>query len=99
MIGKRTAVAGFSVLVLLLMTLVSSVALAHNAGHIFLPSGVCVDVGSSKHGPLVNQNAPHIVNPDGTYSLDLIPGPGDQYGARFAATRGNTPIRPSNCPS
>jgi hypothetical protein len=64
-------------------------ALGHNAGHIILPSGECLDVGSNKEAPLVGQDKTQ---------LDLIPGPGDQYGARYAAVQGNTPILPGNCP-
>jgi hypothetical protein len=59
-------------------------ALAHNAGHIHLPNGECVDVGSGKHAH----------NPE---QQDKIPGPGDQYGARWAAEQGNTPIWPRHC--
>lgn len=47
-------------------------ALAHNAGHIHRPNGECVDVGSGRHAH----------NPE---KQDKIPGPGDQYGARWAA--------------
>jgi hypothetical protein len=60
------------------------IALAHNAGHVHTPSGQCVDVGSGKHAH----------NPD---KQDRIPGPGDQYGARWAAEQGNTPIEPRHC--
>jgi len=77
-----------------LMTL-TPVAQAHNAGHVFLPSGACVDVGSGKEAPLVPASNPNR-NLQG--QLDLIPGSGDQYGARFAADQGNTPILPAECP-
>ena len=77
-----------------LMTL-APVAQAHNAGHVFLPSGECVDVGSGKEAPLVPESNP---NRNDQGQLDLITGPGDQYGARFAAARGNTPILPAECP-
>jgi hypothetical protein len=66
------------------LVLSGSVALAHNAGHIHLPNGECVDVGSGKHAH----------NPE---EQDKIPGPGDQYGARWAAEQGNTPIWPRHC--
>jgi hypothetical protein len=71
-------------------------ALGHNAGHIILPSGECLEVGSNKEAPLVPEQNPNRL--DSTGQLDLIPGPGDQYGARFAADQGNTPILPGNCP-
>ena len=61
----------------------TTVAYAHNAGHIHLPNGECVDVGSGKHAPTEYQ--------------DKIPGPGDQYGARWAAELGDTPIYPLHC--
>ena len=58
-------------------------AFAHNAGHVVLPSGVCLEIGSFKESP---------------GDLDLIPEtpdpPFDEYGASFAASRGNTPILP-----
>ena len=62
----------------------TQLALAHNAGHIHLPDGECMDVGSGKHAH----------NPE---QQDKIPGPGDQYGARWAAEQGNTPIWPRHC--
>jgi hypothetical protein len=71
-------------------------ALAHNAGHIVLPDGSCLDVGSNKEAPVVAASAPGDL---ATGQLDLIPGAGDQYGARYAATRGKTPILPGNCPA
>lgn len=63
------------------LALTATIVMAHNAGHIHLGNGTCVDVGSGKHHPIV----------------DLIPGPGDQYGTRFAAEMGNTPIWPRHC--
>jgi hypothetical protein len=62
-------------------------AAAHNAGHIFLPSGACVEMGSFKESP---------------GDLDLIPEtpdpPFDEYGASFAAFQGSTPIIAGPCP-
>jgi hypothetical protein len=77
----------------------SASASAHNAGHIFLPDGSCLNVGSFKDAPLVGRGAPQ----DALGELDLEPGQGtvdtsDQYGARYAADQGNTPILPSGCP-
>lgn len=79
--GTRLAVA---LLVGGTLTIGSSVALAHNAGHIHLPTGECVNVGSGDHAPTEHQDQ----NPDL---------PGDQYGARHAADEGNTPIYPRHC--
>jgi hypothetical protein len=73
----------------------ASSASAHNAGHIVLPDGSCLEVGSNKEAPIVAAPAPGDLV---TGQLDLIPGPRDQYGARFAANQGNTPILPGNCP-
>lgn len=86
--------------ILVLVVLVSMLAgvHAHNAGHVNLPTGTCINVGSNKDAPAVNPAAPSLRLEDGTYVLDLIPGPGDQYGARFAATRGNSRVEPADCP-
>jgi hypothetical protein len=91
-------------LALLFATLVAAVgatsASAHNAGHIFI-DGRCLEVGSSKEAPFVGQGAPQ----NAIGQLDLIYDPvsgvdvSDQYGARWAANQGNTPILPSNCPA
>jgi hypothetical protein len=78
-------------------------ALAHNAGHVILPNGQCVNVGSSKEAPQVPESNP---NRNDLGQLDLIedPNPGtgldtrDQYGARYAAEQGNSNVRPGNCP-
>jgi hypothetical protein len=74
----------------------ASSASAHNAGHITFPGGRCLEVGSNKEAPVVGEPAPGDL---ATGQLDLIPGSGDQYGARFAANQGNTPILPGNCPA
>jgi hypothetical protein len=67
--------------------LAATPATAHNAGHVFLSSGACVEIGSSKDSP---------------GDLDLIPEtpdpPFDEYGASFAAFQGRTPIIPGPCP-
>jgi len=60
-----------------------SVALAHNAAHIHLPTGECRDVGGGKPAP--NEHA------------DQDPGESDPYGARHGADQGNTPIYPRFC--
>jgi hypothetical protein len=75
-------------------------ASAHNAGHIYI-DGRCLEVGSSKEAPFVGQGAPQ----NALGQLDLIYDPvngvdvTDQYGARWAAIQGNTPILPGNCPT
>jgi hypothetical protein len=84
----------------LLIALLSSLmpvgaALAHNAGHIILPDGQCLNVGSLKEAPMVGDGNPNQL-PNG--QLDLIPGSGDQYGARFAADQGQSAVLPGECP-
>ncbi len=71
---------------------------AHNAGCVQTGNGEYVFVGSNKNAPSVSENNPNtIYNPaTGEYNLDLQPGPGDQYGARYAADQGNSAVeRPS----
>lgn len=74
---------------------------AHNAGHIMFPDGRCLNVGSGKDAPLVGPGAPQ----NALGQLDLIYDPkngidtSDQYGARFAATRGNSRLLPGDCPT
>jgi hypothetical protein len=69
------------------------IAAAHNLGHLSLPDGTCMEIGSGKEAPLVG--------PDHT-QLDLIPRtpnpPFDEYGVSFVGASGNTPIRPGRCP-
>ena len=77
----------------------SPAATGHNAGHIILPSGECRNVGSGNEAPQVPEQNP---NRNDLGQLDLIDDPGrdtrDQYGARFAAEQGQTPILPGACP-
>ena len=68
-------------------------ATAHNAGHIFLPDGTCLVIGSLHNAPLVGQErtqldlAPETPNP-----------PFDEIGVSFVGHNGQTPIFPSaNC--
>jgi hypothetical protein len=67
-------------------------AVAHNAGHVFLPDGTCQEVGSFRTAPLVGQDRT---------PLDLVPQtpnpPRDEYGVSFVGFHGNTPIRPGAC--
>jgi hypothetical protein len=82
---RKQLIAGFIVGAAIVSSgLTAGQVLAHNAGHRHLPTGQCVDVGSGKHAH----------NPE---QQDKIPGPGDQYGARWAAEQGNTPIYPRHC--
>ena len=78
-----------------------SVALAHNAAHIHLPTGECQDVGSGKSAPFVPDQNPHQHqgDPDDPNNgrLDLQPGDGDQYGARYGADQGNSRTYPNTC--
>jgi hypothetical protein len=75
----------------------ASTAAGHNAGHVILPDGTCIDVGSFKSAPYVSANNPHVNTSTDPGRLDLEPGSGDQYGARFAADQGQTPIAPKWC--
>ena len=72
---------------------------AHNAAHFYLPDGTCLEVGSNSDAPIVgagNPNqSPGSNNEPG--QLDLIPGNGDHYGARWAAEHSVT-LLPGNCP-
>lgn len=86
------------ILAVLSSLLIAGIASAHNAGHIILPDGTCLNVGSLKPAPFVSESNPHVNTTTDPGRLDLIPGRGDQYGARFAAERGNTPILPGECP-
>jgi hypothetical protein len=70
-----------------------ALAAAHNLGHVFLPDGACLEVGSVKEAPLVGKDREQ---------LDLVPGtpnpPRDEYGTSFVGYWGNTPILPGRCP-
>jgi hypothetical protein len=67
------------------------VAHAHNAGHLFLPDGRCMQVGSFKEAP--------IVGPDGE-QLDLVVVTlQDEFGVSFVGVIRDTPIFPGRCPT
>ncbi len=73
-------------------------ATAHNAGCVQTGNGEWVFVGSNKSAPFVPEQNPHYhAAPDADQGrLDLQEGPGDQYGARFAADQGKSAVeRPS----
>jgi hypothetical protein len=63
----------------------------HNAGYVITGNGSCQEVGSNKEAPLVPEQNPNRNSTTG--QLDLIPGPGDQYGARYAADQGNSAVQ------
>ena len=69
-------------------------AFAHNAAHFFLPDGSCLNVGSGKEAPLVPEQNPN--RNASTGQLDLVPGSGDQYGARYAANQ-SPQLLPGDC--
>lgn len=64
-------------------------ASAHNRGHLILPNGQCIIVGSEKS----------VTLPDGTM-LDLRPETpdADEIGTAFAAEQGNSAIEKGPCP-
>ena len=71
-----------------LVLAIPSSASAHNRGHVILPSGECIIVGSEEGVPL----------PDGTL-LDLRPEtPADEIGTAFAAEQGNSRVQKGPCP-
>jgi hypothetical protein len=83
----------FALLALPLAAAVLAVApaQAHNAGYVITGNGTCQEVGSNKEAPLVPEQNPNRNATTG--QLDLIPGSGDQYGARFAADQGNSAVQ------
>ncbi len=73
----------------LLALAAAPVAGAHNAGHLVLPGGACVEVGSFESV---------FPGPDKTAPLDLIPATlPDEIGTSFAAWQGKTPLLPGSC--
>ena len=76
---------------ILALILIPVVAMAHNAGHIFLPNGACLEIGSFREAP--------SVGPDGE-QLDLLPDtPRDEFGVSFVGVDKDTPIFPGPCPA
>jgi hypothetical protein len=89
-IMKRIIVAFAGVLAVVASPIVAG---AHNAGHVFLPDGTCLLIGSFRSAPLVGQDRTQ---------LDLIPEttnpPFDEFGVSFVGANGQTPIFPgTNC--
>lgn len=71
---------------------------AHNARCVQTGNGAWVFVGSNNDAPEVPEQNPHYhTAADAEHGLlDLQDGPGDQYGARYAADQGNSAVeRPS----
>lgn len=78
----------------------SGTAFAHNAGHVFLPSGACLNLGSFRDAPLVGADK---------HELDLVPQTPaslgyDEYGVSYVGFMDVTgqrsaPIYPGPCPS
>jgi hypothetical protein len=78
----------------------TATAFAHNAGHVFLPSGQCLELGSFRDVPLVGSDR---------HELDLVPQTPaslgyDEYGVSYVGFMDLTgqrsaPIYPGPCPS
>jgi hypothetical protein len=81
------------------VTVPTGLARAHNAAHFFLPDGTCHEVGSNEDAPIVGDGNPNQSPGSNNLpgQLDLIPGNGDQYGARYAADQ-SPRLLPGNCP-
>jgi hypothetical protein len=86
---KRVIVVSVALVAVIALPMVAS---AHNAGHVFLPDGTCLLIGSFHDAPLVG--------PDRT-QLDLAPEtpnpPFDEIGVSFVGHNGGTPIFPGPC--
>ena len=98
---KRLVIGGVVAGVVGIQVMSGGVALAHNVGYILLPDGTCLEVGSGKDAPYVSENNPHYhdANDAEHGRLDLKEGPGDQYGARYAADQGKSAVLPpGKCP-
>jgi hypothetical protein len=78
-------------------------AAGHNAGCVLTGNGTWVFVGSGNEAPFVPEQNPkqnELGGPGDLGRLDLQPqSTGDQYGARFAVTKGSAVQHPSNCPA
>ena len=92
----------FGALVLGSLALGTSPATAHNAGCVQTGNGKWVFVGSNNSAPFVPEQNPHYhaLEDADEGRLDLQDGPGDQFGARFAADQGNSAVErplPTRC--
>jgi len=88
--GKLVRIACGAALAFIAMPMIAT---AHNLGHVVLPDGSCLEMGSGKEAPLVGQDRTQ---------LDLVPQtptvPRDEYGLSFVGFWANTPILPGRCP-
>jgi len=67
-----------------------ALASAHNRALIWLPTGVCVQVGGLNYV---------FLGPDKIEALDLDPNvDGDNFGTSWAFEMGNTPLEKGACP-
>ena len=91
LISMRFVAASIVVVVLGLGLSLPAAVSAHNRGHLVLPTGECITVGSEKS----------VTLPDGTL-LDLrLETPynvADEYGTAFAAEEGQSAIEKGPCP-
>jgi hypothetical protein len=96
--SKRTSLA-VAMSAVAVVWLAPGLASAHNAAHFFLPDGTCHEVGSNRDAPIVGAGNPNQSPGSNNLpgQLDLIPGDGDQYGARYAAEH-SLRLLPGNCP-
>ncbi len=85
-----------AVLVALALVAPVGVASAHNAGHVILPSGECLNVGGQNSVKVPEQN-PHR-NDNGELDLDPSTPDKDEFGARYAADQGKSKVLPKPCP-
>ena len=92
----------FSGLVAAAVAFAVAPASAHNAGCVQAGNGEWVFVGSNENGPFVPEQNPNRNETPGSNfgRLDLQEGPGDQYGARYAADQGHSAVElPTQCPA
>lgn len=79
---------------LLAVLAIPIVAAAHNAGHLFLPDGTCLNIGSFKDAPLVGKDRTR---------LDLAPEtpypPFDEIGVSWVGHLRLSDILPGPCPA
>lgn len=84
----------FGALIAAAVALSAPPATGHNAGCVQTGTGEWVFVGSGNEAPMVPEQNPHYhAAADADQGrLDLQPGAGDQYGARYAADQGSSAV-------
>ena len=87
---KRALVAFIGVLA---VVGIPAVVRAHNAGHIFLPDGTCLEIGSFREAPIVGQDRTQLDSCRRRRTHHSM-----MYGVSFVGHGGNTPISPGRCP-